>query len=185
MSLIYIAFPMRAEERIRSVLDRLAGLDGRPFIWSPISLFFEMLHSRWTDIGGLPAVSVFEHPFYGVDGVVKRMMDTVLALGLILLTSLPMLVIAILVKRSSPGPVFFRQRRYGLDGREILVWKFRTMKVCEDGVDVKQATRDDDRITPIGRILRTTSLDELPQLLNVLNGTMSLVGPRPHASRSQ
>jgi putative colanic acid biosynthesis UDP-glucose lipid carrier transferase len=85
------------------------------------------------------------------------------------------------VKRSSPGPVLFRQRRYGLDGREILVYKFRTMTVCEDGATVTQASREDRRVTPIGKHLRRWSLDELPQLLNVIQGTMSLVGPRPHA----
>lgn len=87
-----------------------------------------------------------------------------------------------LVKMSSPGPVFFRQLRYGLDGREILVWKFRSMRVCEPGSNFTQATREDPRVTPIGRILRKTSLDELPQLFNVLEGNMSLVGPRPHAT---
>lgn len=93
-----------------------------------------------------------------------------------------MLVCAVLVKLSSPGPVFFRQRRYGLDGREILVWKFRSMRTCDNGPVVAQATKQDPRITPIGSILRRTSLDELPQLFNVLDGSMSLVGPRPHAS---
>jgi putative colanic acid biosynthesis UDP-glucose lipid carrier transferase len=86
------------------------------------------------------------------------------------------------VKLSSPGPVFFRQKRYGLSGEEIRVWKFRSMRVCEDGAEVKQAAKDDDRITPIGRLLRKTSLDELPQLFNVMGGSMSLVGPRPHAT---
>ena len=93
-----------------------------------------------------------------------------------------MLIIAPLIKLTSPGPVFFRQKRYGLDGREILVWKFRSMKCCDNGASVKQATAGDDRITPLGRVLRRTSLDELPQLFNVLEGTMSLVGPRPHAN---
>jgi putative colanic acid biosynthesis UDP-glucose lipid carrier transferase len=92
-----------------------------------------------------------------------------------------LLGIAWAVKRSSPGPVLFRQRRYGLDGREIQVYKFRTMTVAEDGPRVTQATRNDQRVTPIGRHLRRWSLDELPQLINVLQGTMSLVGPRPHA----
>ena len=92
-----------------------------------------------------------------------------------------MAVIAVLVKLTSPGPVFFRQRRYGLDGREIRVWKFRTMSVCEDGPQAVQATRNDPRVTRLRRNLRRTSLDELPQLFNVLDGSMSLVGPRPHA----
>jgi putative colanic acid biosynthesis UDP-glucose lipid carrier transferase len=86
-----------------------------------------------------------------------------------------------LVKLSSPGPLIFRQRRYGLDGREITIYKFRTMTVTEDGEQIPQATRDDSRITPIGRFLRRFSLDELPQFFNVFQGSMSLVGPRPHA----
>ena len=92
-----------------------------------------------------------------------------------------MLFIALLVRLSSPGPVIFKQRRYGLDGQEIIVYKFRTMTVTEDGDSIRQVTRTDNRITPIGRILRRYSLDELPQLINVLQGRMSLVGPRPHA----
>lgn len=181
VSMIYITFPMRAEARIRGVLERLADSTASVYL-VPDFFVFEMLHSRWTDIAGLPTVSVFENPFYGVDGIVKRLLDTLLATLLLICVAIPMLVIAFLVKRSSPGPVFFRQRRYGLDGREILVWKFRSMKVCEDGAKVTQAKRGDDRTTSIGAILRKTSLDELPQLFNVLNGTMSLVGPRPHAS---
>jgi putative colanic acid biosynthesis UDP-glucose lipid carrier transferase len=105
---------------------------------------------------------------------------TLASLGIVLLSPL-LLGIAWAVRRSSPGPVLFRQRRYGLDGREILVYKFRTMTVAEDGARVLQAKRNDRRVTPIGRFLRRWSLDELPQLLNVLQGTMSLVGPRPHA----
>lgn len=181
VSMIYITFPMRAENRIRSILDRLADTTASVYL-VPDFFVFELLHSRWTDIGGLPAVSVFENPFYGVDGIVKRVLDVIVAGILLLVLSIPMIIIAILVKSSSSGPVFFRQKRYGLDGREILVWKYRSMKVCENGAAVKQATRNDSRITPIGGILRKTSLDELPQLFNVLNGTMSLVGPRPHAS---
>jgi len=85
------------------------------------------------------------------------------------------------VKLTSKGPVFFRQRRYGLNGEVIHVLKFRSMKVMEDGAEVKQATKDDDRITPFGAFLRRTSLDELPQFLHVITGHMSIVGPRPHA----
>ncbi len=93
-----------------------------------------------------------------------------------------MAVIAVAIRLTSPGPAIFKQRRYGLDGKEILVWKFRTMRCAEDGDKTyRQVTRDDDRVTPLGRILRKTSLDEFPQLLNVLTGSMSLVGPRPHA----
>jgi len=178
---VYITFPMRAEDRIRALLARLADSAVSVYI-VPDFFVFELLHARWSNAGGLPTVSVFENPLYGVDGLLKRTAD--LAIGSLLLAAaaIPMFVIAVLVKLSSPGPVFFRQQRYGLDGREILVWKFRTMKCCDNGSTVKQATPGDDRITPIGRVLRRTSLDELPQLFNVLEGTMSLVGPRPHAN---
>lgn len=181
VSMVYVTLPMRAEDRIREVLNGLADTTASVYL-VPDIFVFELLHSRWTNIGGLPAVSVFENPFYGVDGMVKRMIDIVLASVALVTLAIPMAVIAVLIKLTSPGPVFFRQRRYGLDGREILVWKFRTMRVCENGSEVKQATKNDDRITSLGRILRSTSLDELPQLINVLNGTMSLVGPRPHAT---
>ena len=148
----------------------------------PDFFVFELLHSRWTNINGLPAVSVFESPFYGVDGLVKRGLDLAVSSVLLALAALPMAAIALAVKLTSPGPVFFRQKRYGLDGREIQVWKFRTMRVCEDGATVTQATKDDARVTRVGGFLRRSSLDELPQLFNVLEGSMSLVGPRPHAS---
>ena len=133
-------------------------------------------------MGGLPAVSVFENPLYGVDGVVKRIADVTIASAGLAVLGIPMLIIAALVKATSKGPVFFRQKRYGMDGEEILVWKFRSMRTCDNGPVVKQATKNDPRITRVGGILRKTSLDELPQLFNVMDGTMSLVGPRPHAS---
>jgi len=181
VDVIYITFPMRAEDRIRSVLSKLGDTTASVYI-VPDFFVFQMLHSRWTDIGGLPAVSVFENPLYGVDGLVKRVFDFVVSSLLLLVLALPMLCVAIAIKLTSRGPVFFRQRRYGLDGNEILVWKFRSMRVCEDGKQVKQATKGDSRLTPIGGLLRKTSIDELPQLFNVLGGTMSLVGPRPHAA---
>ena len=140
------------------------------------------MHSRWTDILGLPVVSVFEHPFYGIDGVAKRASDLLFGGALLTLAAAPMALIALAIKLTSPGPALFRQRRYGLDGREIRVWKFRTMRVCEDGPQAVQATENDPRVTFLGRILRRLSLDELPQLFNVIGGSMSLVGPRPHAT---
>lgn len=178
---IYITLPMRAEERIRGVLSQLADTTASVYI-VPDFFVFQMLHSRWTDIGGLPAVSVFENPLYGVDGVTKRLFDLVVAsIGLVFL-AIPLALVALAIKLTSRGPVFFRQRRYGLDGREILVWKFRSMTVCEDGHQVQQAQQTDSRVTPLGAILRRTSIDELPQLFNVIGGSMSLVGPRPHAA---
>jgi putative colanic acid biosynthesis UDP-glucose lipid carrier transferase len=116
-----------------------------------------------------------------MDAVMKRVTDIGLASCALLLLAPLMMLIALAVKLTSAGPVLFRQRRYGLNGEEILVYKFRSMTVCEDGAVVTQATKADQRVTPLGRILRSTSLDELPQLLNVLQGKMSVVGPRPHA----
>jgi putative colanic acid biosynthesis UDP-glucose lipid carrier transferase len=113
--------------------------------------------------------------------VTKRFTDIVLCFAALPLLLPPMLVIALLVRVSSPGPIIFRQRRYGRDGHQITVYKFRTMTVTEDGTTVTQAQKDDKRVTPIGGWLRRYSLDELPQLINVLQGRMSLVGPRPHA----
>ena len=181
IGVVYITLPMRAEDRIHNILMQLSDSTASVYI-VPDFFVFELLHSRWTNIGGLPTVSIYENPLYGVSGVVKRMLDLGLAIGLLAVLAIPMVVIAGLVKYTSPGPVFFRQRRYGLDGRDFHIWKFRTMRVCEDDSHLVQATKDDDRVTAIGRFLRRTSLDELPQLFNVLIGSMSLVGPRPHAN---
>ena len=178
---VLVTLPMRAEKRIQSLLDQLANSTVSVYI-VPDFFVFELLHSRWMHVGGLPVVSVFESPIYGVDGWLKRGLDLALSiLGLVMVSPI-MIACALLVKLTSPGPVFFLQKRYGLDGKEILVWKFRSMRTCDNGPVVKQATKGDPRVTAIGRILRRTSLDELPQLFNVIGGSMSLVGPRPHAS---
>jgi putative colanic acid biosynthesis UDP-glucose lipid carrier transferase len=181
VEVIYLTFPMRAEERLRNVLSQLTDTTASVYI-VPDFFVFELLHSRWNDIQGIPVVSIFENPVHGVDGISKRALDLCLASLMLIVAAIPMLVIAALVKWTSPGPVFFKQKRYGLDGREILVWKFRSMRVMENDAKVTQATVGDPRITKVGNILRKTSLDELPQLFNVLAGTMSLVGPRPHAT---
>jgi putative colanic acid biosynthesis UDP-glucose lipid carrier transferase len=181
VQVIFITLPMRAEERIRKVIRELADTTASVYI-VPDLFVFQMLNSRWTDIQGLPVVSVFENPLFGVDGILKRTVDVALAIVALLLLSIPMALISIAVKLTSAGPVFFRQKRYGLDGKEIFVWKFRSMTVQENGAEVKQATKNDSRLTSIGGFLRKSSLDELPQIFNVLSGQMSLVGPRPHAS---
>lgn len=178
---VFVTLPMRAEKRIRWLLDELADTTVNAYI-VPDFFVFELLHSRWKSIDGLPAVSVFESPVYGVDGWIKRSFDFALACFILMAAAPVMIVCGLLVKCTSRGPIFFKQKRYGLAGQEIWVWKFRSMRTCDNGPQVKQATKEDDRITTIGRILRRTSLDELPQLFNVLEGTMSLVGPRPHAS---
>jgi len=129
----------------------------------------------------MPVISVCETPFNGIDGAIKRLSDIVLA-TLILVLIMPLLIIiAVAVKIGSPGPIIFKQRRCGLDGKEIVIYKFRSMTVTEDGDSIAQATKDDARITPLGALLRQTSCDELPQFINVLQGHMSIVGPRPHA----
>lgn len=178
---IYITFPMRAETRIRNVLNHLGDTTASVYI-VPDFFVFEILHSRWSDIRGLPVVSVYENPLLGVDGILKRASDIVLSSIALLILSVPMMLVAMAVKLTSPGPIFFKQRRYGLDGQEILVWKFRSMTVCENGATVTQAKKNDSRLTPIGGFIRKTSIDELPQLFNVLFGSMSMVGPRPHAT---
>jgi len=144
-------------------------------------LAFNLLHARWGAIGDVPTMSLHETPFYGVDGWLKRFEDIVLGSLILLITAIPMLIIGLGVKLSSPGPVLFRQRRYGLNGEVIHVLKFRSMNVTEDGPTIKQATWGDERITRFGAFLRRTNMDELPQFVNVLEGSMSIVGPRPHA----
>lgn len=181
VDMVFITFPMRAEQRIRTFLTQLSDTTASVYI-VPDFFVFQMLHARWNQIDGLPVVSVFETPISGIDGVLKRGFDLVTSTAILTVLALPMLAIAMAVKWSSPGPALFRQKRYGLSGEEIHVLKFRTMRVQEDGAEVRQATKNDDRVTRVGRFLRKTSLDELPQLLNVLGGSMSLVGPRPHAT---
>jgi putative colanic acid biosynthesis UDP-glucose lipid carrier transferase len=141
----------------------------------------DLIQGRVDSVGGLPIVAVCESPFSGFGGLLKRASDIILSLLILALISVPQLVIALAVKWSSPGPVIFRQRRYGVDGKEIIVYKFRTMTISEDGPTIRQARKEDPRVTPLGRWLRKFSLDELPQFFNVLQGRMSIVGPRPHA----
>jgi putative colanic acid biosynthesis UDP-glucose lipid carrier transferase len=177
---IYIALPISNAPRIEQLLQELRDTTASIY-FVPNIFAFDLVQARCVEINGIPAFSICDTPFYGMNAVRKRMLDFVLAcLGIAVLWPI-MLAIAIAVKLSSPGPVLFKQRRYGLNGEQILVYKFRTMTVCEDGREVKQATRHDRRITPVGRLLRKTSLDELAQLFNVLAGDMSFVGPRPHA----
>lgn len=178
---IYLVLPMRAELRIREIIERLADSTASVH-WVPDLFAFRLLHSELSVIDGIPAISLFETPFRSIDAAIKRAEDVILSSIILMTIALPMIVIAIGVKLSSPGPVIFRQHRYGMDGQRIKVWKFRTMTVTEDDPDViRQATRDDQRVTRFGAFLRRTSLDELPQFLNVLHGEMSVVGPRPHA----
>src|ERR1700736_4350206 len=175
---IFIALPIRHVKRVMNLLDDLRDTTASIY-YVPDIFVFDLIQARSGEIHGIPVVAMCETPFYGYRGVAKRLTDILLSIVVFLL---PLLVlVAALVKFSSPGPIIFKQRRYGLDGREIAVYKFRTMKVTEDGAQIRQASKTDSRITRVGGILRRTSLDELPQLINVLQGRMSLVGPRPHA----
>ncbi len=177
---IYITLPLKAEPRINSIVHRLADTTATVFVVADF-LVFDLLHAQWSAVGDIPVVSIFDTPFHGVGGWLKRFEDIVLGTLILTLIAFPMAAIALGVKLSSSGPIFFRQRRYGLNGRELRVLKFRTMTVCEDGPAVAQATKNDQRVTRFGAFLRQTSLDELPQFLQVLTGEMSIVGPRPHA----
>ncbi len=180
VDIVYIALPLRAEGRIGDVLQALADTTATVYLAADF-FTYDLMHGRWQQIADIPVVSIYDSPFQGVAGWLKRVEDLVLGTIILSIVALPMIAVAIAVKVTSPGPVFFRQRRFGLNAKEIRVLKFRTMKVLEDGPEVRQATKDDDRFTRIGAFLRRTSIDELPQFLQVLTGEMSIVGPRPHA----
>ncbi len=177
---IYITLPMKAENRIVELVNALSDTTASVYM-VPNFFVFDLLHGKMTSFDGLPVLSLHESPFFGVDGWVKRLEDILVASLILAIIAVPMALIALGVKLSSPGPVLFKQRRYGLNGAVVEVWKFRSMTVCEDGAKVVQAQKGDSRVTPFGAFLRRTSLDELPQFINVLQGQMSVVGPRPHA----
>jgi putative colanic acid biosynthesis UDP-glucose lipid carrier transferase len=177
---VYITLPLGSQPRIVQLLETLQG--------TTVSIYFvpdvfgiSIIQGRLQDVNGVPVVGICETPFTGVNDAVKRLSDFALASAVLVLLAPLLLLLALGVKLSSPGPVIFRQRRNGLGGEEIVVYKFRSMRAMDDGAVVRQATRDDPRITPFGAFLRKTSLDELPQFVNVLQGRMSIVGPRPHA----
>ena len=179
--LIYISLPMAKQPRILDLLERLRDTTASIY-FVPDIFVTDLIQGRISSVSGMPVVAVCETPFVGINGVMKRFTDILIATIAIVLLSPLLIAVAIGVKLSSPGPVIFKQRRYGLDGNEISVFKFRSLTVTEDGDKVyKQVTRGDSRITRFGALIRKTSMDELPQLFNVLFGGMSIVGPRPHA----
>jgi putative colanic acid biosysnthesis UDP-glucose lipid carrier transferase len=177
---VYITLPLSAQPRIRALLEDVQSTTASIFFVPDVSAV-GIIQGRLRAVNGVPVVGICETPFTGINGLVKRISDIVLASIILLLVAPVMLALAIGVKLSSPGPVIFRQRRNGLDGEEIWVYKFRSMTTQDNGAVVHQATRNDARITRFGRFIRRTSLDELPQFINVLQGRMSIVGPRPHA----
>jgi len=180
LDVIYLSLPMASQARVLALLNALRDTTCSIY-FVPDTFVTDLIQGRMDTVGGIPVVAVCETPFTGMDGALKRGSDVVLSV-LILALLLPLLaIIALAVKLSSPGPVIFRQRRYGLDGHEMVVYKFRSMTSLDDGEQVRQARKDDARVTAVGAFLRRTSLDELPQFINVLQGRMSIVGPRPHA----
>lgn len=180
ISRLYISLPMHADKRIQQIVQQLGDTTLDVYL-VPDFLLMNMMHGRLSTVGRIDTISVFESPHYGVQNYLKRTFDILFSAVALLLLSPLMIAIAIAVKLTSRGPVFFVQDRFGLDGKRIGVFKYRSMKVLENSDTVIQASRNDPRVTALGAILRKTSLDELPQFLNVLLGHMSVVGPRPHA----
>ncbi|MBQ0789208.1 MAG: undecaprenyl-phosphate glucose phosphotransferase [Cycloclasticus sp.] len=180
IDIVYITLPMLAEVRIKQLIDELADTTASVYILPDIYTY-QLFNGSWSDLAGHPMVSVFETPFNGADAFVKRAQDIVLSTIILTVISPVLLAISIAVKTTSIGPIIFKQRRYGVAGDDISVWKFRSMTCEDNGAEVTQAIKGDCRITPLGSFLRRTSLDELPQFINVLRGDMSIVGPRPHA----
>jgi putative colanic acid biosynthesis UDP-glucose lipid carrier transferase len=181
IDLVYVALPMASQPRIIRLLKGLRDTTATvKFV--PDMFIADLIQAKVENAAGLPVISICDTPFVGSYALQKRCFDLIACLLALPVVAPLMILIAILIRTTSAGPAFFKQRRYGLNGEEIVVWKFRSMKVMEDGDKTyKQVTPDDDRITAVGRFLRKTSFDELPQLINVMLGSMSLVGPRPHA----
>ena len=180
VQLIYLSLPMSSSPRILQVLDALKDTTASIY-FVPDMFITDLIQARSDRVCGVTVISVCDTPFRGWTGWLKRASDVLLASLILLMIAPLLLIIAVLVRLDSPGPVIFSQRRYGLDGQEIRVYKFRSMTVTEDGEHIAQASLGDQRVTRLGAFLRRSSLDELPQFVNVLQGRMSVVGPRPHA----
>ncbi|QRF14185.1 undecaprenyl-phosphate glucose phosphotransferase [Klebsiella africana] len=177
---IYIAMNMQEEAKIKKIVQQLTDTTCSVLL-IPDIFTFNILQARTEEINGVPVVPLFDTPLSGINMIFKRLEDIIVSTVILLLISPVLLIISLAVKFSSPGPVLFRQLRYGMDGKPIRVWKFRSMRVMENDENVVQATKNDIRVTKVGKFLRSTSLDELPQFFNVWCGQMSVVGPRPHA----
>lgn len=178
---IYVALPLEQTYAVKGIHDRLFD-NNLDMVWAPDIFEFQLLNHSVREVAGIPLINLNETPLMaGGPAFVKLMMDKVISLGFIIVLSPLLAVLALAVKLSSPGPVIFKQQRDGWDGEKFFVYKFRSMYIHEEKNVVEQAKKNDSRITPVGRFIRRTSLDELPQFFNALEGTMSLVGPRPHA----
>ncbi|KPZ72577.1 UDP-glucose:undecaprenyl-phosphate glucose-1-phosphate transferase [Shewanella sp. P1-14-1] len=177
---LYICLPMVAEKRIAEIIKKTGDTTVDVFI-IPDFMLKNLMQARIGSVGSIDTISVFESPLNGMKHFYKRTFDIIFSAVAITALSPLLIAISIAIMLNSKGAVIFKQDRYGLDGRKIKVWKFRSMTVVENASVVTQATKGDARITSVGRFLRRTSLDELPQFFNVLFGDMSVVGPRPHA----
>lgn len=178
---IYIALPLAHTDQVKPLQDQLKDLN-IDLVWAPDIFEFQLLNHSVREVAGMPLLNLNETPLMaGGPAFVKLVMDKSISLLAIIALSPLLLILALAVKFSSPGPIIFKQQRDGWDGKKFYVYKFRSMYLHEEKEVIEQAKKDDDRITPVGRFLRRTSLDELPQLFNALEGSMSLVGPRPHA----
>lgn len=177
---IYITLPIQAKDRIQNILYSLGDSTATVHV-VPDLFMYCLMHGEMSHVGNIQTISVYDNPMSGGLAVAKRLEDLVLACGILTFIAIPMLIIAALIKITSDGPIIFKQDRYGLNGRKIRIWKFRSMTVTENSNVVTQAKKGDARVTKIGGFLRRTSLDELPQFINVLKGEMSVIGPRPHA----
>lgn len=177
---VYITLPTKEQSKIQDVL-RLLSDSTVSVSLVPDFFFIDVMTGGYlTYFDSLPIIALQESPFIGFNRLIKRFFDILLSLVALILMFPFILIIAIGIRMTSKGPIIFKQWRYGLNGLPIEVYKFRTMTVCEDGYSFRQATKNDSRITRFGAFLRRNSLDELPQLMNVLEGSMSLIGPRPH-----
>src|SRR3981081_4648429 len=166
--------------RIQALLDALRDTTASVY-FVPDMFVTDLIQGRIDSVSGMPVLGVCDSPFSGASGLIKRASDVVFSLAILAAIAPLLLVLALCVKLGSPGPVIFKQRRYGLDGDDIVVYKFRSMTVTEDRDAVAHAPQPDKRRTPLGAFMPRPSLDELPQFINVLQGRMSIVGPRPHA----
>lgn len=176
---VWLAMPLSSADKMESISKQLE--DSSVDVYFLPDAFARMLiDGEMTDYGELSLINISRVRKFPLAGMVKRGFDFVFSLSVLLLVSPLLFLISVAIRLDSPGQVIFQQRRYGIDGQVIKIWKFRTMLVLEDGADVRQAQRNDPRVTRVGQFLRHTSLDELPQFFNVLQGRMSVVGPRPH-----
>ena len=178
---VYLALPMHRSETIRPLYMKLTAINV-DVIWAPDIFSVNLLNHSIRELGGLPLISLSEAPLIGGSAFIKSVMDIGIATTAIIISSPILLLTALSIKLTSKGPVLFSQERHGFNGEVITVFKFRSMRLHEEEKGtVTQASKSDKRITTVGKFIRRTSIDELPQLWNVLNGSMSIVGPRPHA----